>query len=100
MSRGRCGYYGKPQSLRVLCVRLACMSVASSARPVRPELLGRSVDLARLVAAPPPGVLLVGEPGIGKTTLWLAAIDVYRSGGATVLSAAPAAVEQAFSYAV
>ena len=41
--------------------------------------------------AGPSGLVVEGEPGIGKTTLWLAAIEQARERGFLVLSARAAA---------
>src|SRR6185312_5406748 len=55
---------------------------------------GRDADLARLGsfvrdASPGEALVLIGGTGIGKTTLWEAAIELARAGGARVLSARP-----------
>ena len=42
--------------------------------------------------------VLVGEPGIGKTTLWLAAVDAARARGYRVLSCRPSAAETESSF--
>jgi hypothetical protein len=47
----------------------------------------------------PPIVVLQGEPGIGKTTLWLAGIEQARQRGFRVLSCRPSAAEAQLSYA-
>jgi DNA-binding CsgD family transcriptional regulator len=44
-------------------------------------------------------LLLEGEPGIGKTTLWLAGVDLARDAGHRVMSSQPAEIETSFSYA-
>lgn len=44
------------------------------------------------------GLLLAGEPGIGKTTMWLAAIEQARNRGMHVLSARAAAAESVMAY--
>jgi DNA-binding CsgD family transcriptional regulator len=41
---------------------------------------------------------LEGEPGIGKTTIWQAAVDQARAAGMIVLSCRPAAAEAKLSY--
>ncbi|MDT5130144.1 MAG: hypothetical protein QOH54_5788, partial [Mycobacterium sp.] len=46
----------------------------------------------------PSGLVVEGEPGIGKTTLWLAGVERARELGFQVLSARPAAAESALSY--
>jgi DNA-binding CsgD family transcriptional regulator len=44
-------------------------------------------------------IVIVGEPGIGKTTLWTQAVDSARARGATVLVARPAESEARLSFA-
>lgn len=44
-------------------------------------------------------LLIEGEPGIGKTTLWSAAVDRARERGFLVLSARPGAAESVLAYA-
>jgi DNA-binding CsgD family transcriptional regulator len=64
------------------------------------EVVGREQELAAIDAfldAPPggPAALLVeGEAGIGKTTLWLAAVQAARMRGQRVLDAVPAEAER------
>ncbi len=64
------------------------------------EVVGRERELAAVNAfidAPPggPAALLVeGEAGIGKTTLWLAAVQAARIRGHRVLDAVPAEAER------
>ena len=45
-------------------------------------------------------MLLEGEGGIGKTTLWRAGVELARASGCQVFTAAPAEAEQPFSFAV
>lgn len=47
----------------------------------------------------PEAVLLEGEPGIGKTTVWLAAVEAASQRGFRVLTARPSAAEAQLSYA-
>ena len=59
------------------------------------SVVGRDAELARLdqfVAAGSPGaaIVLIGDPGVGKTTLWEAAVASARSRGACALTARPA----------
>jgi DNA-binding CsgD family transcriptional regulator len=59
--------------------------------------------LGRLVSEPrdgPVAVLIEGEAGIGKTTLWAAALDMARERSWRVLAARPAEAEAGFSYGV
>lgn len=46
----------------------------------------------------PAALVLEGEPGIGKTTLWLAGVERAREHGFHVLASRPAAAESALSY--
>ena len=46
----------------------------------------------------PSALLIEGEPGIGKTTLWLAAIELAREKGFRVLTARAAAAESVLAY--
>ena len=63
---------------------------------VAPELVGRGAEQERLyafvaaVAEGPHGLLLRGEPGIGKTMLWRHGVERCREAGFTVLMARPA----------
>src|SRR3954447_1947998 len=57
------------------------------------SLVGREAELgaveALLRSEPPCGVAVVGEPGIGKTTLWQAAVEHARAHGGRLLIARP-----------
>src|SRR6476661_1099281 len=60
---------------------------------------GRSVSGFLASATSEPSALLIeGEPGIGKTTLWLAAVESARDKGFQVLSARAAAAESVLAY--
>lgn len=63
---------------------------------------GRDAELDGLgsfFAAPAPGVLLLrGEPGIGKTTLFEAGIDLARAAGRRVLRARPTSTETELTF--
>jgi DNA-binding CsgD family transcriptional regulator len=66
------------------------------------ELVGREEELGLVLAALgalPAAVLLEGEAGIGKTSVWRAALDELETLGARVLSARPAEAESQLSYA-
>ena len=75
------------------------MGVAGSA------LIGRNEELARLeafvegTADGPPRLLLEGEAGIGKTTLWRAGVERAHELGFRVLESRPAAPERELSFA-
>jgi predicted ATPase len=67
-------------------------------------LFGRDRELAQIhdfldgATAGPSMLVLVGEPGIGKTTLWRAGIDAAHERGRLVLSARPAEAESDLSF--
>jgi DNA-binding CsgD family transcriptional regulator len=69
-----------------------------------PNLVGREEELAALldlVGAPeelPSVVVVAGEAGIGKTALWLAAVDLARARGFRVLASRPSEAEAGFSF--
>ena len=69
-----------------------------------PVIVGREAEVAAIVATldtadrPPGAIVLQGEAGIGKTTLWLAGISVAVARGYRVLSCRPSAAEARFSY--
>jgi hypothetical protein len=65
---------------------------------------GRTAELARIgrfldeVASRPAALLIEGEAGIGKTTLWSAGIDQARHRGWQVLTCRPIQAEAALSF--
>ena len=69
------------------------------------EIVGRDEELRSLsafldrTAAAPIGLVLEGEAGIGKSTLWLAGVEAARERGFRVLSSRPAEVEQGLAHA-
>ncbi|HEX2399757.1 MAG TPA: AAA family ATPase, partial [Mycobacterium sp.] len=69
------------------------------------DIVGRQAELRAVagfldsVDARPAALLLEGEAGIGKTTLWLATVEQARGRGFHVLVARPAAAEAVLSYA-
>ena len=69
------------------------------------RVVGREHELAELerwldrAGDAPPGLLLEGEPGIGKSTLWEAALDRARRRGLRVLHARPAEAERELPFA-
>jgi DNA-binding CsgD family transcriptional regulator len=69
------------------------------------EVAGRDAELQIItrfldsLAVQPQVLMLEGEAGIGKTTLWLAALDHARRRGFRVLSSRPSAAEARLSYA-
>src|SRR4051812_1709348 len=64
-------------------------------------VVGREAELERIEAFLADGhhaLALVGEPGIGKTTLWQEAVGAARDHGATVLAARPAQSEAQLAF--
>ena len=59
---------------------------------------GRIAGFLASAAAEPSALLIEGETGIGKTTLWLAAQEQAREAGFRVLSARAAAAESVLAY--
>ena len=82
--------------------KLAFRPTTSAAR-LMSTAVGRQAELetiARLLAGSSPTiVLLEGEAGIGKTTVWQAAVEEARQRGAHVLACAPAEAEVRLSHA-
>ena len=56
-------------------------------------------DFLRSAAQQPSGLLIEGEPGIGKTTLWLSAVEQARDNGYRVFSARVGQAESVLAYA-
>ncbi|MBX7451081.1 AAA family ATPase [Mycolicibacterium sp. 3033] len=56
-------------------------------------------ELLSCARTEPSRLLLEGPPGIGKTTVWSAALDIAREEGFRVLSTRPAASESVLAYA-
>jgi DNA-binding CsgD family transcriptional regulator len=72
---------------------------------VREAIVGRTDELSALTAlldgaaARPAALILEGDPGIGKTTLWRAGCALARERGFRVLDATPASAEVRLAYA-
>jgi hypothetical protein len=68
------------------------------------SLFGRERELALIrgflerAAGGPATLVLEGEPGIGKTTLWRAGVDAARAQAIRVLAARPAEAERELSF--
>ena len=68
------------------------------------ELIGREAELSSVcgfldrAAHVPTALVLEGETGVGKSTLWLAAVAAARRRGLNVLSSRPAEVERDLPY--
>ncbi|HEY4314760.1 MAG TPA: AAA family ATPase, partial [Actinomycetes bacterium] len=71
----------------------------------RPELVGREAELAAArawvsgLADGPTALVVRGEAGIGKTSIWTAAAELAQAAGAAVLSTRPAEAEMPLGYA-
>ena len=65
----------------------------------RERELASAADAFERIRAGPAALLIEGEPGIGKTTLWRAAVDAARERGFCVLEARPAEAEALLSHA-
>ena len=68
------------------------------------ELVGREAELGKLrafldLAGPARALVFAGEPGIGKSSLWEAGIDLARSSGTRVLAARASEAEAKHSFA-
>ena len=73
-----------PEDSEALQFWLRSRGDARAAGPGREDLLGRDAERAQVeqaldaVALAPAGIAIEGEPGIGKTTVWRAAIESAR----------------------
>ena len=77
---------------------------ASPPEPGLTGMIGREDEFAQLhgfiaLSTSPVAMLVEGEAGIGKTTLWEAGVAVAQSAGACVLVSRPVAAEATLSYA-
>ena len=73
-------------------------------KQVAAQIVGREFELAQLdafleSAAPSGAVVLVGGPGVGKTTLWEAGLAAARGRGCSVLAARPSGAEARLAFA-
>ena len=57
------------------------------------------IDFLQSASIEPSALVVEGDAGIGKTELWLAALDLAGEQGFRVLSARPAAAESVMAYA-
>ena len=78
--------------------------VQATTSEVGREIVGREAELALLDAfladgGSPGALVLTGGPGIGKTTLWEAGVDLARRRGLRVLSARASGAETRLSFA-
>jgi tetratricopeptide (TPR) repeat protein len=83
----------------------AIPAVTIGATAMTGDVLGREQELGSVYAfldrprEGPAGFVFEGEPGIGKSTLWLAAVTGARERGFLVLSARPAEAERGLAHA-
>ena len=75
------------------------MTVVSGAIVGREEELRALADFLGAASEASAAAVIVGDSGIGKTTLWRAAVVAARERGLRVLCAAPAAAEAQLSFA-
>lgn len=80
------------------------MAESTARGPGRPiDLVERDAELAAvnaLLESRPPGALVLeGEPGIGKTAVWRAGVELARERGFRVLACSPASSETRLSFA-
>ena len=80
----------------LLPVRSASVSTGVIGRPVEFSALAKFL---RSAGVQPSGLVIEGEAGIGKTTLWLAAVEQARKHGFRVLSARVGQHETGLAYA-
>jgi DNA-binding CsgD family transcriptional regulator len=79
-------------------------AVAQSPERGQGELAGRDEEQARIgtfldaARAAPRALLIEGEPGIGKTSLWRTTVDDARARGFRLLTARPAEAEASLSF--
>jgi len=71
------------------------LSVSAVARPAEAKAVAAFLDT---VADATAGLVIEGQPGIGKTTLWLSALKTARERGFRVLSTRPSAAESVLAY--
>jgi ATP/maltotriose-dependent transcriptional regulator MalT len=88
----------------VLEIELCSCQDPVEARGMPAEVIGREEELAAIAAfldevAGPVGLLIEGDAGIGKTTVWRQGVDAAVERGQRVLVAKPAAVEAELSFA-
>ena len=74
------------------------LAVASRELVGREEELASLLDLLNARDELPAVAVVTGDAGIGKTTVWLAAVEAARARGYLVLSCRPAEAEAAFSF--
>src|SRR5258708_4039794 len=86
---------GEPGGVAMAAERSADHAVGVHGRAAELTRIGRFLDE---VASHPAALLIEGEPGIGKTALWSAGIDLARRRGWHVLTCRPVQPEAALSF--
>jgi predicted ATP-dependent serine protease len=71
------------------------LSVSVIGRSTEAEAVAAFLDT---IADEPTALVVEGEPGIGKTTLWLSTLKTARKRGFRVLSTRPSAAESVLAY--
>src|SRR6266853_630947 len=81
-----------------------CVDGLDTPWDVQLQVVGRDEPLAELdrfvgrIAERPASLTIVGEPGIGKTTMWQVAVDAAAARGYRVLVSRPGSSETALAY--
>jgi predicted ATPase len=84
---------------------LPTVSVRAIVTTVTSQVIGRESELSTIHAflgganEAHAAVVLEGEPGIGKSTLWLAGLDVAQERGLRVVSSRPAEADAGLAFA-
>ena len=97
--------HGPGELHAVVKIAFVAASVTIVARPIVFEVVGRDAELASVDAfigkaeGGPAALVLEGEAGIGKSTLWEAAVEHGRARGFTVLWSRPAEAEHGLAHA-
>ena len=84
------------QSIGLLTAMIGHMPVAVPSHSVESRAVA---DFVASAGVEPSGLLIEGEAGIGKTTLWLAGVDQARERGFRVLTARAGQAESVMAYA-
>jgi predicted ATP-dependent serine protease len=80
-------------------LRVCCQYSVVSAHVVSREVESRAVDeFLASVQSEPSALVIEGEAGIGKTTVWLAALERAQDAGFQVLSTRAVQTESVLAY--
>jgi DNA-binding CsgD family transcriptional regulator len=96
---GKCAHVDAPLPVVGRRSAMAERHRLSAGLSSRPAEAATVADFLNSACRAPAAFVVEGEPGIGKTTLWLAAVEQARERGFRVLSARAAAVESGLAYA-